>query len=284
MQKFEDYIKSNLPEIDSFHPHYKEAIDYILTSGGKRFRPALLCSVVEAFNPMLLESSYKVALAIEAFHTYSLIHDDLPSMDNSPLRRGVTTLHVKYDIATAVLVGDGLNTYAFELIATSAFRDDVKVELTRLLSENGGISGMVLGQAIDLEFENKKLTLAQAEQLHINKTAKLIAASLAMGAVIVGLKKEARDTLYSFGLDLGLLFQVQDDILDATQTKESAGKPTGFDSDKNSFVNILGLEESIDYANNLAQKIESEFGRFEDRLQEALRPLLSKYLYRHKDS
>jgi farnesyl diphosphate synthase len=284
MQKFEDYIKSNLPEIDSFHPHYKEAIDYILTSGGKRFRPALLCSVVEAFNPMLLESSYKVALAIEAFHTYSLIHDDLPSMDNSPLRRGVTTLHVKYDIATAVLVGDGLNTYAFELIATSAFRDDVKVELTRLLAENGGIAGMVLGQAIDLEFENKKLTLAQAEQLHINKTAKLIAASLAMGAVIVGLKKEVRDALYSFGLDLGLLFQVQDDILDATQTKESAGKPTGFDSDKNSFVNILGLEESIDYANNLAQKIESEFGRFEDRLQEALRPLLSKYLYRHKDS
>jgi farnesyl diphosphate synthase len=113
MQKFEDYIKSNLPEIDSFHPHYKEAIDYILTSGGKRFRPALLCSIVEAFNPMLLESSYKVALAIEAFHTYSLIHDDLPAMDNSPLRRGKPTLHTIYNEALAILVGDWLNTYAF---------------------------------------------------------------------------------------------------------------------------------------------------------------------------
>jgi farnesyl diphosphate synthase len=284
MRNFEDYIKSNVPKIDSFHPHYSEAVEYILTSGGKRFRPALLCSVVEAYNPMLIESSYKVALALEAFHTYSLIHDDLPSMDNSPLRRGITTLHVKYDEATAVLVGDALNTYAFELIATSAFRDDVKVELTKLLAINGGIGGMVLGQAIDLEFENKPLSLQEVEELHKNKTAKLIAASLVMGAAIVDLDSKTKDALYNFGIDLGLLFQVQDDILDVTQTKESAGKPTGFDGDKNSFINILGLEESIVYADNLAKKIESEFEKFEDRLQVALKPLIDKYLYRHKDS
>ena len=282
MHNFEDYIKSNTPTVKSFHPFYEEAIEYILTSGGKRFRPSLLCSIVKAYEPLLLESSYKVALALEAFHTYSLIHDDLPSMDNSPLRRGVETLHIKYNTPTAILVGDALNTYAFELIATSAFRDDVKVELTKILATNGGLGGMVLGQAIDLEFENKPLTLEQVELLHINKTAKLIAASLIMGAAIVGLDKKCKDALYQFGIDLGLLFQVQDDILDATQTQECVGKPTGFDSDKNSFVNILGLEESIEYANNLAKKLEVEFNKFENKLQEALSPLINKYLYRHK--
>ena len=282
MHNFEDYIKSNIPVVESFHPHYQEAVEYILTSGGKRFRPALLCSIVEAYEPLMLDSSYQIALAIEAFHTYSLIHDDLPSMDNSPLRRGVTTLHVKYDTATAILVGDALNTYAFELIATSAFRDDVKVELTKLLAQNGGIGGMVLGQAIDLEFENRPLTLEEVEFLHINKTAKLIAASLAMGAAIVGLNSNVKKRLYDFGLDLGLLFQVQDDILDATQTSENAGKPTGFDSDKNSFINILGLEESIAYANRLADSLEVEFKGFESKLQEALVPLMDRYLNRHK--
>ena len=282
MHNFEDYIKSNVPKLNSFHPYYEEAIEYILTSGGKRFRPLLLCSVVKAYEPLLLESSYQVALAVEALHTYSLIHDDLPSMDNSPLRRGVETLHVKYNIATAVLVGDALNTYSFELIATSAFRDDVKVELTKLLAQNGGLGGMVLGQAIDLEFENKPLSIKEVEILHINKTAKLIAASLVMGAVIVGLDSKIKDRLYQFGLDLGLLFQVQDDILDATQSKENVGKPTGFDKDKNSFINILGLKESIIYADRLAESLKIEFKDFDSKLQEALAPLIDKYLYRHK--
>ena len=282
MQNFEDYIKSNVPKLNSFHPYYEEAIEYILTSGGKRFRPSLLCSVVKAYEPLLLESSYQIALAVEALHTYSLIHDDLPSMDNSPLRRGVETLHIKYNITTAILVGDALNTYSFELIATSAFRDDVKVELTKLLAQNGGLGGMVLGQAIDLEFENKPLSIKEVEILHINKTAKLIAASLVMGAVIVGLDSKIKDRLYQFGLDLGLLFQVQDDILDATQSKESVGKPTGFDKDKNSFINILGLKESMIYADRLAESLKIEFNSFDDKLQEALAPLIDKYLYKHK--
>jgi len=284
MQKFEDFIKSNIPNIDSYHPHYQEAVEYILTTGGKRFRPMLLCSIVEAYEPMLLESSYQIAYAIEALHTYSLIHDDLPSMDNSPLRRGKETLHIKYNEATAVLVGDGLNTFAFELIATSAFRDDVKVELTKILAQNGGIGGMVLGQALDLEFENRPLSLEQVEFLHINKTAKLIAASMLMGAVIAGLDKVTKDKIYNFGLGLGLLFQVQDDILDVTQSSAQAGKPTGFDSDKNSFINILGFDESMKYADNLSSKLQLEFESFDDKLQIALKALMDKYLNRHKDS
>jgi len=282
MQDFEEYLKSNIPQLDTFHPNYNSAIKHILSVSGKHFRPHLLLSIVEAYEPLLLESSYRIAAALEIFHTYSLIHDDLPAMDDSPLRRGAPTLHTLYDEATAVLIGDAFNTYAFELIAESSFRADVKVELVKLLAKNGGLSGMVLGQAIDLEFENKPLKLEEVEILHLNKTAKLIAASLVMGATIVNLPKETKDKLYQFGLDLGLLFQVQDDIIDVTLSQEEAGKPIGNDEAKNSFINLLGLEGSIEYANNLANKIELEFNRFEPKLQGALKGLLSKYLYRHK--
>ncbi len=282
MQNFASYLKSNIPEVKTFHPYYNDAIDYILSANGKHFRPKLLLLVVEAYEPMLLESSYRAAMALEIFHTYSLIHDDLPSMDDSPLRRGMETLHVKYTEAAATLIGDGLNTYAFELLSTAPLRADVKVELIKILSKNGGLNGMVLGQAIDLEFENRVLSLKEVEELHLNKTAKLIAASLVMGGVIVGLSGAKKEELYQFGLNLGLLFQVQDDILDATQSSIDAGKPTGFDGVKNSFINILGLKESIDYADSLAKKIEIALSTFDLNLQRTLKPLLQKYLYRHQ--
>jgi len=141
---------------------------------------------------------------------------------------------------------------------------------------------MVLGQAIDLAYENIPLKLSEVEILHINKTAKLIASSLLMGAIIVDLNSKTKEKLYNFGLDLGLLFQVQDDIIDVTATEDEAGKPIGNDEAKNSFINILGLKESINYANNLAQKIDLQFKEFDSKLQGALKELLNKYLYRHK--
>ena len=282
MQTFEDYLKSNIPQIDTFHSDYNSAIEHIMSASGKLFRPKLILSIVNSYEPLMLESSYQVALAVELFHTYSLIHDDLPAMDNSSLRRGIKTLHTIYDESTAVLIGDAFNTHAFELISTASFRDDVKIELVKLLSQNGGLGGMVLGQAIDLAYENKPLKLEQVEILHLNKTAKLIAASLVMGAVIVGLDSKVKDKLYKFGLDLGLLFQVQDDIIDVTLSADEAGKPTGNDEDKNSFINLLGLDDSIKYANKLAANIEKEFKGFEPKLQSSLKELLQKYLYRHK--
>jgi len=282
MQNFDNYLKCNIPKIETFHPDYNSAIEHILSVFGGHFRPKLLLSTVQAYEPLLLESSYKIALALEIFHTYSLIHDDLPSMDDSPLRRGKATLHTIYNEATAILIGDAFNTYAFELISQSALRDDVKIELIKILSKNGGISGMVLGQIIDIDYENKPLELEQVEILHINKTAKLIASSLLMGATIVDLDKKTKDKLYQFGLDLGLLFQVQDDIIDVTQSSQEAGKPTQNDKDKNSFINILGLDESVKYADSLAKKLELEFKNFEKKMQDALRGLLDKYLYRHK--
>ena len=282
MQTFEDYLKSNTPQIDTFYKDYNSAIEYIMSVSGKLFRPKLMLSIVKSYEPLLLESSYQVALAVELFHTYSLIHDDLPAMDDSPLRRGKATLHTIYDESTAVLIGDAFNTHAFELISTASFRDDVKIELVKLLSKNGGLGGMVLGQAIDLAYENKPLKLEQVEVLHLNKTAKLIAASLVIGAVIVGLDDKVKDRLYQFGLDLGLLFQVQDDIIDVTLSADEAGKPTGNDEDKNSFINLLGLEKSIKYADDLASKLEADFKSFETKLQSSLKELLNKYLYRHK--
>jgi farnesyl diphosphate synthase len=141
---------------------------------------------------------------------------------------------------------------------------------------------MVLGQAIDCYFENKPLDIEQIKTLHKNKTAKLIAASLQMGAVIVGLDKKTQDALYDFGIDLGLLFQIQDDIIDETQSTEEAGKTTGNDGDKNSFVNLLGLEKTVEEADTLAKDLQRRFETFEEKLQVALQPLMTKYLNRHQ--
>jgi len=282
MQDFESYLAGNLPRIETFHPDYNEALAAMVLAGGKRFRPRLLLGIVEAYEPLLLESAYAPALALEIFHTYSLIHDDLPAMDDADLRRGHPTLHTRYDEALAILAGDGLNTHAFELIARSAFRSDVRIELVKILAANGGIEGMVLGQAIDLHFEKTPLSLEQVIELHRNKTAKLIAAALEMGAVIVGLEKRVRRELYEFGIELGLLFQVQDDILDATQSPEEAGKPTGHDSEKNSFVTLLGVEGATAYADELAASLRERFESFDTPIREALGELMERYLFRHR--
>jgi len=281
MQGFEAYLREHLPSVETFHHTYVEALGDMLLAGGKRFRPMLLIRIVEAYEPLLVESAYAPALALEMFHTYSLIHDDLPSMDDADLRRGHPTLHTTYDVPTAILAGDALNTHAFLLISRAAFREDIRIKLVEILARDGGVSRMVLGQAIDLYFENEPLTIEQVKELHRNKTAKLIAASMLMGAVIVGLDKAAQDALYDFGIDLGLLFQIQDDIIDETQSEEEAGKTTGNDGDKNSFINLMGLEKTVAEADTLAADLSRRFEAFDPKLQTALRPLMDQYLHRH---
>jgi len=281
VERFENFLNANLPQASSFHPHYEKALQTMLNAGGKRFRPVLLLSVVDAYNPLLIPSSLHVAYAIELLHTYSLVHDDLPTMDNADLRRGHETLHKTYDDVTAVLVGDALNTYAFEVLSKAPLSDSVKIELIQELSSNGGHSGMVLGQAIDCHFENHNLELDQIKVLHTNKTAKLIAASLKMGAIIAD-KTDLADEIYDFGLDIGLLFQIQDDILDVTQSSEEAGKTTNIDGDKNSFVTLLGLEKAMNEANLLSEKLTLQLESFDENLCHKLSPILSSYLNRHK--
>jgi farnesyl diphosphate synthase len=282
LNKFEDYLIDNLPASKTFHPIFEDALQDMLKAGGKRFRPMLLLTVVEAINPLLTRNAMAVALGVEFLHTYSLVHDDLPSMDDADLRRGHPTLHKTYDEVTAILVGDALNTHSFNLIANAPLSSDAKIELIKTLSSDGGIDGMIIGQAIDCYFENENIPLDQLEFLHIHKTAKLIAGSLKMGAIIANLDLETQDKLYNFGIDIGLLFQIQDDIIDETATEEEAGKTTANDGDKNSFVNLLGLDGAINSANDLAKKCETTLDSLDNNLKTFLETLLSKYLYRHK--
>ncbi|MDE5591591.1 MAG: polyprenyl synthetase family protein, partial [Helicobacter sp.] len=193
---FEKYIFENAPKVPSFHPYYESALWEMLRNGGKRFRPKLLLSIVYAYSPRRIKKSFPCALALEVLHTYSLIHDDLPAMDNADLRRGIPTLHTKYDEAAAILIGDGLNTYSFHLIASSKLNSKIKIELIKCLSYYGGIFGMVLGQALDCYYENQILELEKLKIIHYNKTAKLISASLQMGGIIAECDKKTLQNLH----------------------------------------------------------------------------------------
>ena len=271
---FSDYLEANLPKVESFHPHFNEAIAWILKAGGKHFRAKLLIGTAKAINP--LRDPYPVALAVEFLHAYSLIHDDLPAMDNSALRRGVETLHVKYDEVTAILVGDALNTEAFRVIANSNLPPQIVIKCIEILSRNGGLEGMVIGQAIDCYFENKKLNLNELKFLHLHKTGALIAASMEMGAVIAGASDEECKSIYEAGLKLGLAFQIHDDIIDATSNAKIAGKPTNNDTSKNSFTNLLGVDEAIKIQNELESQIILEIQNKE--LKELISNLINRYL------
>ncbi|MDH5464211.1 MAG: polyprenyl synthetase family protein [Thiovulaceae bacterium] len=280
MKAFENFLETHLPRLETIHPHFEKSLEIMMKSGGKRFRPALILAVVKAYEPLLVESSYHACLAVESLHTYSLIHDDLPAMDDASLRRGVETLHLTFDEVTAILAGDALNTYAFELLAKAPFSAQTRIDLVKSLSVNGGVSGMVIGQAVDCHFEDTLISLEALKTLHINKTAKLIAASLEMGAIIVN-KKELQKELYDFGIDVGLLFQIQDDILDQTMSSIDAGKTTANDEGKNSFVNLLGLEKARSEADTLAQELQKRLLTFDATLQEELASLLTHYFNRH---
>ncbi|STQ86575.1 polyprenyl synthetase family protein [Helicobacter muridarum] len=258
---FEDYLHANKPSIESFHPFFESAFWEMVENGGKRFRPKLLLSIVCADAKEQIYNSFAACLAIECLHTYSLIHDDLPAMDNASLRRNHPTLHVRYNEASAILIGDGLQTYAFSLLSNARFSPDVRILLIQCLSYNAGIRGMVLGQALDCEFENILLTEDKLAFIHIHKTANLIAASLKMGAIISNLDLKQQDFLYDFGRDLGLFFQIRDDVIDKLQDEKQAGKTTNIDSIKNSYVNLLGLD-------NAKSKMEQYIAILQKRLED----------------
>lgn len=277
INEFESYLKNNPIKITSFHPSFEETLNKMLDVGGKRFRPLLMLSVVKALDERMIQNTYDIALAVECLHTYSLIHDDLPCMDDSPLRRGHPTLHTVYGDAAAVLAGDALNTHAFYLIANARLSSDTKVELIKLLSRDGGTYGMVLGQAIDLFFEKTKLSLDELKFLHIHKTAKLIAASLAMGAVIANANEQTIQKLYNFGIKLGLFFQVRDDLLDALSSEEKEGKKVQNDGFKNSFVNLLGVDGAKGEFESLKNELTREISEFESKLSTALFAVCERY-------
>lgn len=273
---FEDFLRSHTPKAQSFHPYFQQAVWEMVLNGGKRFRPALIFSVVSSYAPALIKNAYLPALAMEILHTFSLIHDDLPSIDNAPLRRNHPTLHTKYEEVTAILSGDFLNSYAFYLLSIAPLSSSTKVALTCELALNA--TQMIVGEALDCKFENQKLDLQKLQTIHTLKTAKLIATSLKMGAIIANLPLNTQEALWDFGLKLGVFFQIRDDVIDATQTQEEAGKPTQNDANKNNYVNLLGLKGAIKELESYKQELLDILEEFEsENFKSTIKTLLKKY-------
>ncbi len=222
----------------------KNAMAYSLEAGGKRIRPLLLFAVLDSFGKKS-EAGLATSVALEMIHTYSLVHDDLPSMDNDDLRRGKPTNHKVFGEAMAILAGDGLLTYSFQLIADDQhLLAGQKAELLSLLSKCAGPEGMVAGQVADMEGENKELGISELEYIHIHKTGKLLTFSVLAGAIIGGADSRQLDFFKQFSHHLGLSFQISDDILDVTGDEEVMGKPVGSDTGrhKSTYPSVLTLE------------------------------------------
>ncbi|MDN3449911.1 polyprenyl synthetase family protein [Planococcus sp. APC 3906] len=251
----------------------KESMHYSLQAGGKRIRPILLLAVLHELGQDHPDA-LKVAASIEMIHTYSLIHDDLPSMDNDDLRRGMPTNHKVFGEAVAILAGDALLTYSFGVLARlNHVSSDDKVRLIDLLSVAAGAEGMVGGQVLDIEGEEKKLSLEELEQVHRLKTGALLTYSILAGAILGNAQPEEMVALGKFGEHIGLAFQIQDDILDVTGTSQELGKTAGKDesSAKSTYPGLLTLpkaKEKLDFHANEALQAVSVLGGKTSLLEE----------------
>lgn len=252
-----------------------EAIRYSTLSGGKRIRPFLVLSGAELFG-VSRSFALRAAAAVEMVHSYSLIHDDLPAMDNDTLRRGMPTCHVKFDEATAILAGDGLLTRAFEVLADPATHTDprVRADLVVELAKAAGIDGMVGGQMLDLLAEHRELGMAEITRLQRMKTGALIAFSCEAGAILGKAGDSARHALRAYAHDLGLAFQIVDDLLDVEGDAEVVGKATGKDerAGKATFVSLLGVERARNQSDMLARQAGEHLAMF-DAAADPLRAL-----------
>src|SRR5215216_4958538 len=240
-------LNNLLPSSATAPEKIHQAIRWSVFAGGKRFRPALLLATGQAFgaaNNVLI----RTACAFEMVHTYSLIHDDLPAMDDDDLRRGRPTCHVRFDEATAILAGDALQTLAFQAIAQDQeLSPETRIALiSELVRAAGTPEGMVAGQALDMEAETRQVNGAQLEEIHRLKTGALIVAAARCGAIIGGAREEELAAVTNYGSQLGLLFQITDDFLDVTATAEDLGKTPGKDarSNKATYPALHGMEET----------------------------------------
>jgi geranylgeranyl pyrophosphate synthase len=236
-----------LPSTATAPEKIHQAIRWSVFAGGKRFRPALLLATGQAFGASV-DALIRTACAFEMVHTYSLIHDDLPAMDDDDLRRGRPTCHVRFDEATAILAGDALQTLAFETIAKDdRLKAETRIALILELARAAATpEGMVAGQALDMEAETRQVTGAHLEEIHRLKTGALIVAAARCGAIIGEANEKELAAITSYGSHLGLLFQITDDFLDVTATAEALGKTPGKDaqSNKATYPSLFGMEET----------------------------------------
>jgi farnesyl diphosphate synthase len=257
-----------LPPVAGPENRVLEAMRYAALDGGKRLRPFLVCATADLFT-VPRARALRAAAAVEMVHCYSLVHDDLPAMDDDDLRRGRPTVHKKFDEATAILAGDALLTEAFGVLADPVTHPDgaVRAGLVAELAAASGARGMVGGQMLDLMSEGGNLGQAELARLQDMKTGCLIAGSCRMGAILGGASERDREALGAYGIAMGLAFQIADDVLDVESSAAVAGKATGKDAaaGKATFVSRLGLEGAKTYARELAETATRHLATFGER-------------------
>ena len=245
-----------------------EAMRYSAIGSGKAFRPFLVLTVAKMLD-VPQEQAARVAIALEMVHTYSLIHDDLPAMDNDTLRRGKPTNHVQFDEATAILAGDALLTQAFEVLANEKTHPDatVRIKLIEALSKAAGTRGMIGGQMMDLLGEKEPLTLKEVERMQSMKTGALLEFACTAPAILIGASDEIMQALKAYAHAMGLMFQITDDILDVEGDSATVGKTLGKDSKahKSTFVSLQGLEEARQLARDLGMEAKAALKIFDDK-------------------
>lgn len=256
-QRVDQQLLTQLAQLDTQPARLKQAMQYSLTVGGKRIRPVLTYLTGEMLG-MPLSQLDPLALAVECIHAYSLIHDDLPAMDDDDLRRGQPTCHIAFDEATAILAGDSLQTLAFSLLTkmTTDAPAEQRLACVELLANAAGFNGMCGGQAIDLAATGQSISLSQLETLHRKKTGALIQAAVLMPALLSNQMDETITGLRRFADLIGLAFQVQDDILDIISDTETLGKPQGSDIEagKSTYPALMGLEQAQQHASDLFEQ------------------------------
>lgn len=248
-EQIEKSIYPFLPEETGLQKTVLSAMNYSVKAGGKRLRPMLMRETYEMFGGTDVSVIEPFMAAIEMIHTYSLIHDDLPALDNDELRRGLPTAHVKFGEAMAILAGDALLNYAFET-ATKAFKGTMQdiqtAKALQILARKPGIYGMIGGQTVDVEEENKEISFDTLMYIHNNKTAALIECAMMIGAVLAGASEKEVAVIEKIANKVGIAFQIEDDILDVVSTSDTLGKPAGSDekNGKNTYVLFKGIEQS----------------------------------------
>jgi geranylgeranyl pyrophosphate synthase len=262
-------------------PRLKEAMEYMMSDGGKRIRAALVMWACEVVSGKLNRDAQVAAAVVEMVHTYSLIHDDLPAMDNDDMRRGKPSCHKQFDEATAILAGDSLLTFAFEVLSTEVKDSDTAVRMIRTLSEAAGPSGMIAGQVADMNSPHANGSMQRLQYIHMNKTAEMFAASTALGAMAGGATDEQLSAMIEYGMKIGLGFQIADDLLDITATTEQLGKTAGKDAEqgKLTYPALVGEEKSREIFEKLTCEAVCAlqiFGKDADTLRQLAMELLSR--------
>ena len=293
MQNFIKYLNDSADIVSSeilnvldssknYSKNFLSAMKYVINVGGKRLRPILVLEICKIFG-VKYDQAMRVAICIELIHCYSLVHDDLPSMDDDSIRRGHPTCHIKYDEATAILVGDAFLTLAFEILSEKKTHPDAEVrcKLINELSRSSGLSGMVGGQKLDLEAESKRLKLSEIKNLQKLKTGELFRFSCVAGSILAKKSYKDFENLEEYAYKLGLAFQIQDDLLDVTGDELKTGKKLKKDLErgKQTFVSFMGIKRAKESAEKLIEEalsIISNYGENGENLKQITKIIINR--------